>query len=164
MRSTTPGTVSITFRMSSALLRSVTRSGPNNLIAICARVPDSKWSIRCDMGCPTSEVIPGIWERFCRTSSIIAACGRSSCFVTTSISLALTPAACSSNSARPVLRVVETTSGVRCSHRRDISESQRRKHTAFETAEVEQWNEHEHDDQGGKNDRASNLARRLEDD
>ena len=35
--------------------------------------------------------------------------------VTTSISLAFTPAACSSSSARPVRRVVETTSGVRCS-------------------------------------------------
>jgi hypothetical protein len=33
--------------------------------------------------------------------------------VTTSISLMFTPAACSSSSARPVRRVVETTSGVR---------------------------------------------------
>src|SRR5947207_2666832 len=65
------------------------------------------------MGCPTSEVMPGICARFWRTSSMTSAWRRFSGRVTTSISLALTPAACSSSSARPVLRVVETTSGVR---------------------------------------------------
>ena len=49
-RSATPGTPAIAARTRSPSRRSVPRSSPNTLTAMLARVPDSMWSIRCEIG------------------------------------------------------------------------------------------------------------------
>ena len=75
------------------------------------RVPDNMWSMRCEMGWPILTVIPGIIRNDSRTATRKASLLRSCIRSMTSSSLEFTPSACSSSSARPVRRAVETTSG-----------------------------------------------------
>ena len=88
------------------------RSEPKILMAIFARVPESIWSILWEIGWPMVTLASLICESFSLTSSKNSSRLLSSKRKGTSISDELTPCACSSNSARPVLRVVEITSGI----------------------------------------------------
>ena len=90
---------------------SVVRSGPKILMAMPALVPDSMASIRCEMGCPISTFTPGSVRSLARMSAITSSLLRSFSAKGTSISLVFTPKACSSSSARPVLRATSFTSG-----------------------------------------------------
>ena len=60
------------WRMSSARPRRVSRSSPKIFSAICARTPDSMWSRRCEIGCPTL-VDAGNTDRRLRMSAMISA-------------------------------------------------------------------------------------------
>ena len=51
------------------------RSSPKTLTAMLARVPDSMWSIRCEIGCPIVTFVPGSVEN-CRRSSASSSCAR----------------------------------------------------------------------------------------
>ena len=53
----------IRFCSCSARLRSVSRSSPKILRAICARTPDSMWSRRCEIGWPTLTVAGSMARR-----------------------------------------------------------------------------------------------------
>ena len=57
--SAAPSTPCITSRTRSPRRRSVTRSSPTILTAMFARVPDSMWSMRCEIGCPMATFVPG---------------------------------------------------------------------------------------------------------
>ena len=59
-RSTTPGIWPIALSTSLASSRSLSRSSPNTLTAMLARVPESMWSIRWPMGWPNCALTPGI--------------------------------------------------------------------------------------------------------
>ena len=96
----------------SATARRTSSSPPKIFTATLARVPDSMWSMRCEIGCPTWTLVPGIKAARSRTSATIAALERSLKSSPTSISDDSTPCKCSSDSARPVRRPVETTPGV----------------------------------------------------
>jgi hypothetical protein len=88
-----------------------------------ARVPDSMWSMRCEIGCPIVTLVPGSVEN-CRAARQQRLARRPVSRRPTSISAASTPCTCSSYSARPVRRAVATTSGCDsriCSTRRPIS-------------------------------------------
>ena len=62
-------------RSSSALFRSVSRSSPNSFRASSARTPESRWSSRCDIGCPTLTE-SGSTESRERMSATISGFGR----------------------------------------------------------------------------------------
>ena len=89
----------------------VLRSSPNILTAIAACVPESMASIRCDMGWPISTLTPGRVPSFSRSSAMISLFGRPPNSNGASISEVFTPSACSSSSARPVLRATVFISG-----------------------------------------------------
>ena len=110
-RSTTPATCDISPCTWLASCRSVGRSSPKILTAMLARVPDSMWSMRCEIGCPIVTFVPGSSDTFCRSSSSTASRGRSFISRRTSISADSTPCTCSSSSARPVRRAVEVDLG-----------------------------------------------------
>ena len=116
-RSTTPGTWAMTARTSSPSARSCGKSSPKILTATLARVPDSMWSMRCEIGCPTVTFVPGRSDTRCRISSSTESRERSDAFRRTSISADSTPCTCSSSSARPVRRAVDVTSGTLSSRR-----------------------------------------------
>ena len=80
-------------------------------MAILARVPESMASMRCEMGWPISIFTPGSTLSFSRMSARTSSLERSLRTKGTSISDTLTPSACSSSSARPVLRPTVCTSG-----------------------------------------------------
>ncbi len=91
---------------------SVCKSGPNTFTAIWASVPDSMASMRWDIGCPISMFAPGMVDSFSLTSLATAPRVRPlSSIYGASISETLEPSACSSSSARPVLRATVLTSG-----------------------------------------------------
>ena len=91
--------------------RRTARSGPNTLTARFVLLPEIMWSMRWLIGWPKVTLTPGmVRHRRAHLGEQLllrAGPGRS----TTSISEALTPWTCSSFSARPVRRLVETTSG-----------------------------------------------------
>ena len=89
------------WRTLSPSLRSVPRSSPNTLTAMLARVPDSMWSIRCEIGCPIVTLVPGSVENSRRNAASSSSRGRPVSRRPTSISAASTPCTCSSYSARP---------------------------------------------------------------
>ena len=72
-------------------------------------------SIRCDIGCPISRLTPDSTLIRWRMSAITSSLERSASTKGASISDALTPSACSSNSARPVLRATVCISGIESS-------------------------------------------------
>ena len=77
-----------------------------------ARVPESMWSIRCEIGWPIVTFVPGsVAELRAAAPARSSARGRPVSRRPTSISAASTPCTCSSYSARPVRRAVATTSG-----------------------------------------------------
>ena len=75
------------------------------------RLPDSMWSMRCEIGWPTTICVPGTLARSARSAARKSSLLRSPIFSVTSISEADTSMACGSPSARPVRRAVATTSG-----------------------------------------------------
>ena len=87
------------------------RSSPKIFMAMLDWVPDSMASIRCDMGCPISMFTPGMTESLLRISFITCSLLRSERVNGASISEVFTPRACSSSSARPVLRATLFISG-----------------------------------------------------
>ena len=105
----------------SARLRSVSRSSPKILRAICARTPESMWSRRCEIGCPTLTAA-GSMARRERMSVTTSSRLRLDRFRSTSISAECTPSACSSSSARPVRRPTVFTSGT-CRIRRSAMQA-----------------------------------------
>ena len=107
-----------------------------------ARVPESMWSMRCEIGWPIVTLVPGSSETFCRSSSSTVSRGRSFISSRTSISADSTPCTCSSSSALPVRRAVEVTSGTL-----SISRS-RALPSAFESARLVPGNRHGADGQG----------------
>ena len=88
------------------------RSSPNSLMAMPACVPLNMASIRWLMGCPISMFAPDMTDSLCRTSSKTSVWLRSSSSNGASISDTFTPRACSSSSARPVLRATVLISGM----------------------------------------------------
>ena len=88
------------------------RLSPNTLIAILARVPDSIASIRWVIGAPTSTFMPGMASSLWRTSANTSSLLRSVRVNGASISVSLTPKACSSSSARPVFLPTVFISGI----------------------------------------------------
>ena len=88
------------------------RSSPNSLMAILALVPLSIASIRWLMGCPISIFAPVMVPNFSSTSAISSVRERSFSSNGASISDTFTPKACSSSSARPVLRATVCISGM----------------------------------------------------
>ena len=88
------------------------RSSPNSLMAIPACVPLSMASIRWLIGWPISMLAPEMVESFSRTSASSSAWERSFSSNGASISDTFTPSACSSSSARPVLRATVCISGM----------------------------------------------------
>ena len=88
------------------------RSSPNSLMAIFAFVPDNMASIRWLIGCPISMFAPVIVPSFSRTSATSSLRERSPSSNGASISDTFTPNACSSSSARPVLRATVCISGM----------------------------------------------------
>jgi len=110
LKSTSPGTASSSWRSCAARPRRVSVSSPKTLIAICARTPASRWSSRCEIGCPTATCTGSSAKRS-RRSAITASRSRALGASPTSISAACTPSACSSSSARPVRRPTCVTSG-----------------------------------------------------
>ena len=91
------------------------KSSPNSLIAILAFVPDSMASIRWLIGWPISTLAPTIVPSFSRTSATSSLRERSFSSNGASISDTFTPKACSSSSARPVLRATVCISGMESS-------------------------------------------------
>ena len=57
--------------------RSVGRSSPKTLTAMFARVPDSMWSMRCEIGWPIVTFVPGSVEKPRRSAASSSARGRS---------------------------------------------------------------------------------------
>ena len=111
-RSTTPGTPAMMSRTCCPRLRSLYRSSPKIFTATLVRLPESMWSIRWAIGCPTVMFMPGTSDRSPRRSARNAAFDLPGGSVyDTSISADSTPWACSSSSARPVLRAIPVTSG-----------------------------------------------------
>ena len=88
------------------------RSSPKSLMAMLAFVPESMASIRCEMGWPTSTVSPFRSPSRWRTSARNSSRERLSSTNGASSSDAFTPRACSSSSARPVLRATVCISGI----------------------------------------------------
>ena len=105
-----PGIRERRLRKSPARLRRVSRSSPYTFSAIWARTPESRWSSRCEMGCPTLVAAGRVASRV-RMSWTTASRLRSDTLRSMSISEECTPSACSSSSARPVLRPTWMTSG-----------------------------------------------------
>ena len=87
------------------------RSVPKSFMAIPALVPESIASIRCEIGCPISILTPGMAESFVLISARTSDLDLLSSSKGASISETLTPRACSSSSARPVLRATVLISG-----------------------------------------------------
>jgi hypothetical protein len=58
-------------RSASAWPRSASRSSPKILMAICERTPESMWSMRCEMGWPTSSAAGRLASR-ARMSALIS--------------------------------------------------------------------------------------------
>ena len=81
-------------------------------MAILARVPDSIASMRCVIGAPTSTFTPGTFFILSRISASTSSFERLSKTNGASTSETFTPNACSSNSARPVLRPTVWISGI----------------------------------------------------
>ena len=81
-------------------------------MAIEALVPESIASMRCEIGCPISMFAPDRIDSFCLTSSSNSVWLRSPNVKGASISHTLMPKACSSSSARPVLRATVRISGI----------------------------------------------------
>ena len=88
------------------------RSSPKSFMAMLACVPLSIASILWLIGWPISILAPTIVDSLCRTSSSSSACERSFNSKGASISDTFTPNACSSSSARPVLRATVWISGI----------------------------------------------------
>ena len=88
------------------------RSVPKTLMAIFDCVPDSIASILCEIGPPISIFTPGRTESFSRTSSVSACLLLPFSSKGHSNSEQFTPNACSSSSARPVLRPTVIISGI----------------------------------------------------
>ena len=76
-RSTTPRTLAMTLRTCSASERSLYRSSPKILTAMLARVPESMWSMRCEIGWPMVMFIPGTSEKSLRSSAEESSLGAS---------------------------------------------------------------------------------------
>ena len=110
-RSTAPGTAAIASRAAAAMRRNSARSVPKILTAIAARVPESMWSMRCEIGCPTENSRPGIIDSSSRSRASISSRSSKPGSSRTSISEYSTPSACSSSSARPVRRATVITPG-----------------------------------------------------
>ena len=91
------------------------RSSPNSLMAMLAFVPDSMASMRWLMGWPISTLAPTIVPSFSRTSATSSLRERPFSSNGASISDTFTPKACSSSSARPVLRATVCISGMESS-------------------------------------------------
>ena len=68
-KSTTPGTASISLRARLASRRSWYRLSPKIFTATLARVPESMWSMRCEIGWPMMTFMPGISEKSRRNAS-----------------------------------------------------------------------------------------------
>ena len=98
-------------------VNSLLRSSPKSLMAMLAFVPDSMASMRCEMGWPISTSAPLSVDSFCRTSATNSSRLRSDSSNGASSSEVLTPRACSSSSARPVLRATVFISGIVMSRR-----------------------------------------------
>ena len=94
------------------MLYNLFRSFPNSLMAIFAFVPESMASIRWEIGWPISMFTPFSSPSRWRTSAKNSSRERSSSSKGASISETFTPRACSSNSARPVLRATVCISGI----------------------------------------------------
>ena len=88
------------------------RSSPKSLMAMPACVPLSIASMRWLMGWPISMLAPFMAARRWRMSSRSSSCERSFSSNGASISDTFTPNACSSSSARPVLRATVCISGI----------------------------------------------------
>ena len=88
------------------------RSEPNSLMAMLAFVPESIASILCEIGPPISMFTPGSTASFCRTSSVSSLRVFLPSSNGHSNSELFTPKACSSSSARPVLRPTVLISGM----------------------------------------------------
>ena len=65
-RSTTPATCAISRLHLRAERRSICRSSPKIFTAMFARVPESMWSMRCEIGWPIVTFMPGSSDTFCR--------------------------------------------------------------------------------------------------
>ena len=115
--STRPSTPSAISSICPAVPRNARRSGPKRLIAMAARVPDSIWSIRWPIGCPTVMLVPAIPDSSARTSAMTSASSRPLRSSWASTCETLTPCASSSSSARPVRLAVVMTPGT-CNSRR----------------------------------------------
>ena len=74
--SAVPSTAVMTFFTCSPSLRSVARSSPKIFTAMFARVPESMWSMRWEIGWPMVTFVPGTAEslrrRSARNSSLLA--------------------------------------------------------------------------------------------
>ena len=94
------------------------RSSPKILTAMLARVPDSMWSMRCEIGWPIVTFVPG-QQRHLLSQSPRAPLRAAGPVISsrTSISADSTPCTCSSSSALPVRRAVDVTSGTLSSSR-----------------------------------------------
>lgn len=91
------------------------RSVPKSLMAMLACVPESMASMRCEMGCPISTFTPGRVLSLARISASTSSFDRLPSSNGASISEVFTPKACSSSSARPVLRATVWISGTESS-------------------------------------------------
>ena len=111
-RSAIPGIPSIAPFISLPKENILFKSSPKSLIAILAFVPDSIASIRWLIGWPISIFAPVIVPSFSRTSAMSSLRERSFSSNGASISEVFTPRACSSSSARPVLRATVCISGI----------------------------------------------------
>ena len=111
VRSAMPSMPWIEFLIWLPRLNNLFKSGPKSLMAMFACVPDSMASIRWEMGCPISMLAPLMVPSFARTAARNSSRLRSFSSKGASISEVLTPSACSSSSARPVLRATVWTSG-----------------------------------------------------
>lgn len=87
------------------------RSSPKSLMRCWPSYRKAWRRSRCEIGWPISTLMPLTWERRSRTSAMNSARERSSSTNGASISEAFTPRACSSSSARPVLRATVWISG-----------------------------------------------------
>ena len=112
LRSAMPSTSLISLRISLPRAKRRLRSGPKILMAMLALVPESMASMRWLMGDPTSMFTPGMACSFSLMSATTSSFERPSRAKGASISEVLTPRACSSSSARPVLRPTTSISGM----------------------------------------------------
>ena len=112
VRSAIPSIPCIEFLISLPKLYSLFRSLPNSLIAMLAFVPESMASIRWEIGWPISILAPFSSPNCFRTSARNSSLSRSCNSKGASISEVFTPSACSSSSARPVLRATVWISGI----------------------------------------------------